>query len=565
MEEAAPVEETPEEKPVEAPAEAAPESNTWVCACGATNDDMFCYRCGSKKPDDAADIPLPEEAPEAAEEAAPVEEAVEEKPVEEAPVEAPAEAAPKSNTWVCTCGATNDDMFCYRCGSKKPDDAAAVPMPEEAPEAVEEAAPVEETPEEKPVEEAPIEAPAEAAPEGNTWVCACGATNDDMFCYRCGSKKPDDAAEVPMPEEAPEAAEEAAPVEEAVEEKPVEGAPVEAAPEGNTWVCACGATNDDMFCYRCGSKKPDDAADIPLPEETPEAVEEAAPVEETPEEKPVEAPVEAAPEGNTWVCACGATNDDMFCYRCGSKKPDDAAAVPTPEETPEASEEAPEEKPVEEAPVEAAPAEAEAEANGSWTCACGMVNDDNFCFSCGAPKPVAAAVPVPASVPEFEAPEKTEEKSLDEAISDASFTGSIEDAKEIAAEEEDDDEGATLIIFDELADEMTLGWLVAANTDFKGRIFTIKDTKTTIGRGDAEHAVVIDLRTDRTVSRGSQAVLIYDPLNKKFFIQSTGGKTQVYVNRQMVIDPVELAAYDRIIIGSTELVFVPLCCDKFSW
>ena len=110
-----------------------------------------------------------------------------------------------------------------------------------------------------------------------------------------------------------------------------------------------------------------------------------------------------------------------------------------------------------------------------------------------------------------------------------------------------------------------LGWLAVTNTSSKGRIFTLTSGKTTIGRADAEHPVNIDLHNDRAISRGAQGTIVYDPLNRKFFLQSAGGKTFIYVNREIVLTYTQLEPYNIIRIGETELVFVPLCGDAFSW
>ena len=58
-----------------------------------------------------------------------------------------------------------------------------------------------------------------AAADGNTWTCKCGKVNSDMFCSKCGAKKPEP-------------------------------------PASTEWTCSCGKVNTDMFCSRCGSKKP---------------------------------------------------------------------------------------------------------------------------------------------------------------------------------------------------------------------------------------------------------------------------------------------------------------------
>ena len=269
-------------------------------------------------------------------------------------------------------------------------------------------------------------------------------------------------------------------------------------------------------CPHCAAARPAEPAPVPKP--APQPVKE-----------PFKEPAgEPAPDG-TWRCSCGAVNSGKFCVQCGTRKPSEEEA--------------------------AAPEKPAAVSLGKWVCSCGNENEGNFCNRCGSPRPAPETA---EPLPEDEA-----ERSLTSVISEVSFTGNIEDAKEKAAA--DDDEGVTQIIFDELADELVLGWLVAANTEIKGKVFTVAETSATVGRSDPEHPVSIDLHGDRAVSRGAQAAIVYDPLNKKFFIQSTGGKTPVYVNRQMLLAPAERSAYDVILLGTTELVFVPLCSEKFSW
>ena len=82
------------------------------------------------------------------------------------------------------------------------------------------------------------------------------------------------------------------------------------------------------------------------------------------------------------------------------------------------------------------------------------------------------------------------------------------------------DDGKTRVMFEEMEDELPLGWLTVVNTSSKGAVFMLTSVKTTIGRGSAEQRVDVDLRRDRSVSRGVQATLVYDPLNKKFFLQT---------------------------------------------
>ena len=58
------------------------------------------------------------------------------------------QAGGNTDSWKCSCGATNSGNFCQNCGAKKPSD--------------------------------------------NSWRCSCGATNSGNFCQNCGAKRPSD-------------------------------------------------------------------------------------------------------------------------------------------------------------------------------------------------------------------------------------------------------------------------------------------------------------------------------------------------------------------------------------
>lgn len=296
---------------------------------------------------------------------------------------------------------------------------------------------------------------------------------------------------------------------------------------------------------------------IPVPVPAPAAKPEQPVISDTPAPAVIPKPSEAAPapvkqeapkpaaSEDVWVCSCGAENKGRFCYQCGSPKPQ-----PKPEPVKE-----PEPEPVQ---------------DNTWTCACGAVNEGRFCSECGAPRPEAkpaapAAEPVPVQEIKQEIPQPAAEpeKTLTEQISEAKFIGTAEEARSKANSRAD--EGVTQVIFDEIDDDLVIAWLAVVNTSSRGKIFTLSRPRNTVGRSDPEHPVDIDLRNDRGVSRGAQAMIVYDPLNKKFFLQSTGGKTFVYVNKELLLDHTELKAYDIIKVGETDLVFVPLCTDKFTW
>lgn len=297
------------------------------------------------------------------------------------------------------------------------------------------------------------------------------------------------------------------------------------------------------------------APEVPAPKPIPQP--EPTPAPPTPPPQPMTppppppppapvppAPKSEAPAEDTWRCQCGAVNTGRFCFDCGSPRPqpEKKAEAPKPER---------------------------------WKCSCGAENIGKFCFQCGSPRPTAAPAPQPVPVPPptpvppppppvpVPPPPPVPDRSLTGQINDARFTGNMEDARKKLSADEDD--GVTQVIFDDIDDGFVLAWLTVTNTSSKGKVFTVTAPKNTIGRADPEHPVDIDLRNDRGISRGPQASLVYDPLNKKFFLQSAGGKTYVYVNQEMLLTYTELKAYDIIRLGDTNMVFVPLCNEKFSW
>ena len=110
-----------------------------------------------------------------------------------------------------------------------------------------------------------------------------------------------------------------------------------------------------------------------------------------------------------------------------------------------------------------------------------------------------------------------------------------------------------------------VGWLVAVTGNEKGKSYNLKSGKNSIGRNGSGGEVDISLDDDHTVSRGTQAVLIYEPKNRQFLIQSSSGSSLVYHNGELLMTFCEIAAYDKITVGKTDMVFVPFCGERFSW
>ena len=75
----------------------------------------------------------------------------------------------------------------------------------------------------------------------------------------------------------------------------------------------------------------------------------------------------------------------------------------------------------------------------------------------------------------------------------------------------------------------------------------------------------IYIKGDIKISREKHAMVVYDDEERVFFFRPVDGKSVVRVNGKLVTIPVEVHSYDIIKIGTTKLMFVPLCGERFNW
>jgi hypothetical protein len=110
--------------------------------------------------------------------------------------------------------------------------------------------------------------------------------------------------------------------------------------------------------------------------------------------------------------------------------------------------------------------------------------------------------------------------------------------------------------------EPVVGWLVCIKGEYHGASFNLKSGRNNIGR-----ALTMDvaLAQEKSVSRERHASVTFDPHQQKFFVQSGDGNGLTYVNNELLMMFRELQPYDIISLGACELMFLPLCGEKFSW
>ncbi len=109
-----------------------------------------------------------------------------------------------------------------------------------------------------------------------------------------------------------------------------------------------------------------------------------------------------------------------------------------------------------------------------------------------------------------------------------------------------------------------VGWFVCVDGKDKGVDYRIHSGNNAIGRGST---MQIRILNDTAISKENMAHTAFDPRSRKFFFEAGAGRNLVYVNEELLLphQSRELQAYDRILLGQTTLLFLPLCGEAFSW
>ncbi len=95
-----------------------------------------------------------------------------------------------------------------------------------------------------------------------------------------------------------------------------------------------------------------------------------------------------------------------------------------------------------------------------------------------------------------------------------------------------------------------------------GDLYAVYEGRNYIASG-AEADVKLD--KDTSVSAECHAVITYNPSNNQFTLSAGTGRGITYLNGNQVDVSAEIKADDRIKVGSSELLFIPVCSDKFKW
>lgn len=109
--------------------------------------------------------------------------------------------------------------------------------------------------------------------------------------------------------------------------------------------------------------------------------------------------------------------------------------------------------------------------------------------------------------------------------------------------------------------EPVVGWLVCIEGPLRGVDFRIHDGYNYIGREEGD----IHIHGDNQISRHKHAVISFYAKKNTFHVGPADGRNIIELNGEPVYSPTEIKSYDVLTVGSTKLMMVALCSERFSW
>jgi hypothetical protein len=109
-----------------------------------------------------------------------------------------------------------------------------------------------------------------------------------------------------------------------------------------------------------------------------------------------------------------------------------------------------------------------------------------------------------------------------------------------------------------------VGWLVVLSGPGKGNFRPIFSGSNTIGRSPGQR-IPVDFGDD-AISSEKQAFLVYDGRKRQYqLVPNLERPNLVHLNDSALLANGELKPHDKITMGRTTLLFVPLCGPDFDW
>ena len=107
------------------------------------------------------------------------------------------------------------------------------------------------------------------------------------------------------------------------------------------------------------------------------------------------------------------------------------------------------------------------------------------------------------------------------------------------------------------------GWLVCVDGKNRGKDYRLLTKINRIGREPSNDVTILG---DLAISRENHVSIAYDFRHNQFHIlPGNGSESSAYVNEEPIYAPMRLQSHDRIVLGNSIFLFIPLCDDQFQW
>ena len=106
-----------------------------------------------------------------------------------------------------------------------------------------------------------------------------------------------------------------------------------------------------------------------------------------------------------------------------------------------------------------------------------------------------------------------------------------------------------------------VGWLVCVEGPLRGTAWNLHAGYNYIGREVGD----IHIQGDSQISREKHATVAYYDKNHTYYVGPAEGRNIIELNGEPVFSATLLNGRDVIKIGTTKLMFVPLCSEEFTW
>jgi hypothetical protein len=106
------------------------------------------------------------------------------------------------------------------------------------------------------------------------------------------------------------------------------------------------------------------------------------------------------------------------------------------------------------------------------------------------------------------------------------------------------------------------GWIACVEGVNKGRDYRLHSDRNMIGRAPN---MDVCIEGDETISREEHCQIAFSPRSRIFTLIPGTGRNLIYLNGEDVFEARPLKAYDKIDLGESSFLFIPLCGDQFMW